>query len=105
MIAQTTEGRDILWVCLIENKGKNIRIILRYAAAKVNLYNAEIAYRIYVTDCLKLITENTALAVKGNYPTKRFIDILEGLRNPMPELSAEEIIEKTVKGAGLVVVE
>lgn len=78
---------------------------MRYATAKVNLHAADQAYRIYVTDCLQLITENTALAVQGQYPTNRFRDILKNMYDPEPELSAEEIVEKIVKGAGLVVTE
>ena len=95
----------MLWICIAETKAKNIGIILRYASAKVNLHRADQAYRVYVTDCLKLITENTALAAQGNYPTKRFYDLLEEMKDPKPELSAEEIVDKIVKGAGLVVVE
>lgn len=41
----------------------------------------ELAYRIYVTDALKQITENTAKLGGGGYLRARFADVL----HPIPE--------------------
>ena len=62
----------------------------------------ELAYRIYISDTLQIIAENTArrLVEGGKYPTKRYIDV--AFRNTQKEEKAEEIIEK-YKTLGLVV--
>ena len=55
------------------------------------------AYRVYVTDCLKLIAENT-----GNISLKlRYYDII----NPKKEdtRTGDEIVSDIIKRAGLVV--
>uniref|UniRef100_A0AAU8B6A7 Uncharacterized protein n=1 Tax=Dulem virus 33 TaxID=3145751 RepID=A0AAU8B6A7_9CAUD len=55
----------------------------------------EEAYRIYVTDCLRLIAKNTAPMAHGEYIGKRFADII----NPKPEetRTADEIIDHIKK--------
>lgn len=54
------------------------------------------AYRVYVTDCLRIISENTgapatAYGGNGHYMTKRYVEII----NPPPEetRTGEEIVE------------
>ena len=55
------------------------------------------AYRVYVTDCLKLITENT-----GNISLKsRYYDIIHPKKEDTR--TGEEIVEDIIKRAGLVV--
>ena len=59
----------------------------------------EKAYRVYVTDCLRVLTENTAKYVQGNYVKMRYIEMIE----PKPEetRTADEIIngiKKKLKG-------
>lgn len=68
---------------------------LRYAVAKCAQQQKNELYRVYVTDTLKNIAENTANVsaangVSGKYSTKRYYDVL----HPAPEdnRSAEEII-------------
>lgn len=64
------------------------------------------AYRIYITDALKLITENTAGFVKGKAMSKRFYEIAyDDATSRQPEKSAEETIEEVTKNAGLVVID
>lgn len=74
---------------------------MRYAKAKIRTELTQTAYRIYISDTLKVIAENTARSVpEGKYPTKRLVEIL----HPVKERSAEEIIESVIKNAELVVI-
>ena len=50
---------------------------MRYATARFNQHQRDLAYRIYVTDCLRMVTENTAKAVCGSYITAKFADIIK----------------------------
>ena len=55
------------------------------------------AYRVYVTDCLKLIAENT-----GNISLKlRYYDIIQPKK--ADTRTGDEIVEDIIKRAGLVV--
>ena len=75
---------------------------MRYAVARYKTYQREVAYRIYVTDCLRMMTENTARFAKGNYITKRYADFL---KKPVCEnKTGEEIAADVIKKAGLVVI-
>lgn len=61
-------------------------------------------YRIYLTDSLKIIAENTAKFVGGKSLTKRYFDMTND-EKPKPEKSAEQIIEEVTKNAGLEVID
>lgn len=50
-------------------------MILRYALSKHIQHERDIAYRIYVTDTLKMIAENTAKLSQGTYREDRYCDI------------------------------
>ena len=63
--------------------------------------NLDKAYRIYVTDCLKMISRSTAGFLKGPYMQTRFYDIAFK-RNPETR-TGEEIAADIIKRAGLVV--
>lgn len=61
----------------------------------------ELAYRIYITDALQAIAENTAKMVDGGkYLNKRYYDVIS--TNIQKEEKAEDIINK-YKTLGLVV--
>lgn len=64
---------------------------MRYVMAKAQQMSKDKAYRIYVTDGVKIITENTARFFGGRHFETRFIDVIE----PKPEetRTADEIIE------------
>ena len=65
--------------------------------SKANQQAKDTAYRVYVTDCLKLIAENT-----GNISLKlRYYDII----NPKKadNRTGDEIVADIIKRAGLVV--
>ena len=69
---------------------------MRYAIARYNQHQRDLAYRIYVTDCLRIISENTAKMGGGSYITAKFADII----NPKPadnrtgEETAADIIRR-----------
>lgn len=61
------------------------------------------AYRIYITDCLQLIAENTAKQVGGSYKTQRFYEIVY-TPHTIDTRSAEDIIADVCKRAGIKVI-
>ena len=65
--------------------------------SKANQQAKDTAYRVYVTDCLKLISENT-----GNISLKlRYYDIIQPKKEDTR--TGDEIVEDIIKRAGLVV--
>ena len=63
---------------------------MRYVMARYEKEQRELTYRIYVTDALRNISENTAKYGGGGYMKVRFADII----TPKPEddRTSEEII-------------
>ena len=65
--------------------------------SKANKQAKDTAYRVYVTDCLKLIAENT-----GNISLKlRYYDIIQPKK--ADNRTGDEIVADIIKRAGLVV--
>lgn len=60
-------------------------------------------YRVYVTDCLKAVSENTAKNVEGSYMTKRYYDLVHS-KNHQENKTGEEIAASVIKDCGLKVV-
>lgn len=75
---------------------------MRYATARFNQHQRDLAYRIYVTDCLRMATENVAKMSQGSYTSARFYDII----NPktVDNRSGEEIAADIIKRAGIEVI-
>lgn len=61
------------------------------------------AYRNYVTDCLKMIAENTRRAYGGTAPTQRFAEIISP--KPKDTRTAEEIVEDVNRKCGLTMID
>lgn len=61
--------------------------------AKVSAKNEELTYRIYITDALKVISENTAKFAGGSYIKNRYIDIVNGTLPEKDERTGDEIVE------------
>lgn len=61
------------------------------------------AYQIYLTDALRIIAENTAKYVAGNYIQGRYIDVIKPQKQDTR--SCEEITADIVERCGLVVKE
>ena len=59
------------------------------------------AYLVYITDCLKLIAENTANISRGQYMKARYYDIIHPAK--VDTRTGDEIVEYIIKRAGLVV--
>ena len=59
----------------------------------IKLYAQQEAYKIYVTDCLKLIAENTAKFGGGSVLNCRYYDLISP-KKEVPEESADEIISR-----------
>lgn len=58
--------------------------------------------RIYITDALKTITENTAIYEGSNCMTNRYIDILnENAKKKKKELSGDEIADSVLNKIGV----
>lgn len=59
------------------------------------------AYRIYVTDALRIVAENTARYVGGNYIKARYADIIEPKKQD--NRTCEEITADVVARCGLTI--
>ena len=75
-----------------------------YVFEAIKAYSKAEAYKVYVTDTLRLICENTAKFAGGMAPTIRYKDLITP---PEPEVkkSAEDIIAEVNKNAGLTMFE
>ena len=69
--------------------------------SKVNQKANDTAYQVYVTDCLKLIAENTANISRGQYMKARYYEIIHPAK--VDTRTGDEIVEDIIKLAGLVV--
>ena len=75
---------------------------MRYAIARYNQHQRDLAYRIYVTDCLRMVTENTAKISNGSYTVAKFSDIINP--KPVDNRTGEEIAADIIKLAGIEVI-
>ena len=76
---------------------------MRYAIARYKQRKRDVAYRIYVADCLRTISENTARFAGGSYITQKITSVLGYERED--QRTGEEIAADVIKQAGLVVLE
>ena len=75
---------------------------MRYAMARYQSQQRDLAYRIYVTDCLRMVTENTAKISQGVYTAARFYDVINP--KPVDNRSGNEIAADIIKRAGIEVI-
>lgn len=73
-----------------------------YVLSRYRKHRRDLTYRIYVTDCLRMMTENTAKYSNGTYITGRFADCLK--RTKADNRTGDEIAADIIKKAGLVVI-
>ena len=64
---------------------------MRYVKARIEQENLDKTYRIYVTDSLKMIAENTAIPNGGKVFSKRYAEFTE--KKPEETRSSDEIID------------
>lgn len=70
---------------------------MRYVLARAKQANETKAYRVYVTDALQIISENTGSAVqKGRYLSQRFADLAYTDRTEQEEdpRNCKEIVDE-----------
>ena len=75
---------------------------MRYAMARYQSQQRDLAYRIYVADCLRIISENTAKMGGGSYITVKLADIINP--KPVDNRTGEEIAADIIKRAGIEVI-
>lgn len=95
-MSQKGSFRWLIWEYYGDYNGpKDADCFLRYFLAKLARQNSDTAYRAYITDALRMTTENTAKYAGGVYQKSRWFD----LANPPKEetRTAEEIIEHMKK--------
>lgn len=67
---------------------------MRYVKARIEEYQRELTYRIYVTDSLRLMPQD-------KYLPKRYVELLPELNTPEDKRTAEEIALDVISAAGL----
>ena len=72
---------------------------MRYAMARYQSQQRDLAYRIYVTDCLRIISENAAKMCGGSYMKAKLADIINP--DPVDNRTGEEIAADIIKRAGI----
>ena len=75
---------------------------MRYAIARYQSQQRDLAYRIYVTNCLRMVTENAAKMSRGAYTAARFYDIINP--KPVEKRTGEEIAADIIRRAGIEVI-
>ena len=75
---------------------------MRYAIARYQSQQHDLAYRIYVAECLRMISENAASGGGGSYMAVKFEDVI----NPkhVDNRTGEEIAADIIKRAGIEVI-
>ena len=90
----------MLWVCAGEFRGRSIKAFVRYAVSKAKQKAEDIVYRTYVTEALRIVTENTGKYAGGTYITKRFSDVIS---QDTEEVNGVEVAADVISRAGLVI--
>lgn len=75
---------------------------MRYAVARYQRDRRDMAYRIYVTDCLRMITQNTAHKEGDHYITAEYSELIDP--NPKETRTGDEIAADVIKRAGIEVI-
>ena len=84
----------MFWLAYGEYRGRReIRPFLRYYTARLKAYTQERSYRIYVTDSLRAIPQESWIV-------SRWVEILDG--NAHKEQTADEIIEGIAERGGII---
>lgn len=75
---------------------------MRYAMARYQSQQRDLAYRIYIADCLRILSENTAKMGGGSYITAKLSDIINP--KPVEKRTGEEIAADIIKLARIEVI-
>lgn len=79
----------------------NARALIKLLPRLIAEQQKDAAYRIYVTDALRIVGENTAQYVGGNYIKARYADIIEPKKQD--NRTCEEITADIVARCGLTI--
>lgn len=69
-------------------------------------YKKELS-NLYISECFRIITQNTAKLCNGDHVSKKLIDLLEPDRNDEPkgeQKTGEQIAAEVIRSAGIKVV-
>lgn len=91
----------MLWLAIGEYRGRTLSGFFTYVQARQAQYMEELMYRVYVTDALQKIAENTANFAGGHIMPYRFYDAVYGDEKEKEKESAEEIVRNVTSKAGL----
>lgn len=91
----------MLWLAIGEYRGRTLSGFFTYVQARQAQYMEELMYRVYVTDALQKIAENTANFAGGHIMPYRFYDAVYGDGDRKEKESAEEIVRNVTSKAGL----
>lgn len=69
---------------------------MRYVIGTLNIDGREMAYRFYISEGIRILTENTAAQVAGRQFTSSFSDILKPQK--VETRTPEQIIDKIKNG-------
>lgn len=75
---------------------------MRYVVARYQLQQRDLAYRIYVAECLRMISENAASGGGRSYMAVKFEDIIN--QKHVDNRTGEEIAADIIKRAGIEVI-
>ena len=75
---------------------------MRYAIARYQSQQRDLADRFYVSECLRMIGENTAKVSGGSYMTAKFEEIISP--KPADNRTGEEIAADIINMAGIEVI-
>lgn len=76
--------------------------VIDHCIASFKVKKREEAYKTYITDCLRLISESTAKFGGGKYMSARFADLVDwgDRKKKEPEQDPEEIKRKIIEKLG-----
>jgi hypothetical protein len=75
---------------------------MRYVTTRYQSQQRDLIYRIYVTNCLRIITENTAKQAGGNYMTAEYTDLIHPKKKD--DKTGNEIVADFIQSSGIKVV-
>ena len=75
---------------------------MRYVTTRYQSQQRDLIYRIYVTNCLRIMTENTAKQAGGNYMTAEYEDLIKPKKKD--NRTGNEIATDVIRNAGIKVV-
>lgn len=79
-----------------------MRMIIGYVRSQLESATRDNVFKMYISDCLRIITENTAKFAGGSFMKMQYSELIDS--KPKPQKSAEEIVADVIKRAGLEVV-